>query len=58
METRREIVLHIGEYGENVIVLSELLQFCDYASPQAPGALLKAAFICADIIKYPSQVST
>ena len=57
MESRREIVLHVGEYGENVIVLSDLSQFGDYTSPQAPGALLKAAFICANILQYPSQVS-
>ncbi|XP_071959092.1 L-fucose kinase-like [Antedon mediterranea] len=35
-------------------VLSDLQ---DYNNPQAPGALLKAAFICAELVEFPSSIS-
>lgn len=39
------------------ITVTELSQMEDYSQPHAPGALLKAAFICAGIVEYPSQKS-
>ena len=48
--------LQIGLDGSNVLVIDDLSQLSDYTCPHAPGALLKAAFICADILQFPSQV--
>ncbi|XP_069757073.1 L-fucose kinase isoform X3 [Narcine bancroftii] len=47
-----------GEQGMGVEVTCQSLdQLKDYCQPHAPGALLKTAFICTEIIQYPSQVS-
>ena len=54
-------VLELHLIGEGVqgtkILVTELNQMSDYNQPHAPGALLKAAFICADVIQYPSTQS-
>ncbi len=39
------------------ITLTKLSHLSDYSQPHAPGALLKAAFICAGVVQYPSSVS-
>lgn len=39
------------------LLITELSQMGDYCQPHAPGALLKAAFICAGIVEFPSQRS-
>jgi fucokinase len=44
-----------GHVIEN-IEISELSQMLDYSQPHAPGALLKAAFICAGIVETVSNV--
>ncbi|XP_066860811.1 L-fucose kinase isoform X2 [Anser cygnoides] len=43
--------------GEAVaeLVCRELEDLRDYCQPHAPGALLKAAFICTQIVQFPSQ---
>lgn len=53
-----KLVLQTGIDDKNVLTIDSLWQLGDYCSPQAPGALLKAAFICADIVQYPSQVDS
>ncbi|NXS61648.1 FUK kinase, partial [Brachypteracias leptosomus] len=37
------------------LVCQELEHLQDYCQPHAPGALLKAAFICTGIVEFPSQ---
>ena len=37
--------------------LTDLSHLANYSQPHAPGALLKAAFICTDIVQFPSEVS-
>ncbi|XP_053934485.1 L-fucose kinase isoform X2 [Cuculus canorus] len=37
------------------LVCRELEHLKDYCQPHAPGALLKAAFICTQIVQFPSQ---
>ncbi|NXI71651.1 FUK kinase, partial [Anseranas semipalmata] len=37
------------------LVCRELEHLQDYCQPHAPGALLKAAFICTQIVQFPSQ---
>uniref|UniRef100_A0A8C3EDE7 Fucose kinase n=1 Tax=Corvus moneduloides TaxID=1196302 RepID=A0A8C3EDE7_CORMO len=37
------------------LVCRELEDLQDYCQPHAPGALLKAAFICTQIVQFPSQ---
>ena len=37
--------------------LTELSHLANYSQPHAPGALLKAAFICTGIVDLPSDVS-
>ncbi|KAM6063869.1 L-fucose kinase isoform 6-T7 [Theristicus caerulescens] len=37
------------------LVCRELEHLRDYCQPHAPGALLKAAFICTQIVQFPSQ---
>ncbi|XP_030907750.2 L-fucose kinase isoform X4 [Melopsittacus undulatus] len=37
------------------LVCRELEHLQDYCQPHAPGALLKAAFICSQIVQFPSQ---
>ncbi|XP_059337757.1 L-fucose kinase [Ammospiza nelsoni] len=37
------------------LVCGELEHLEDYCQPHAPGALLKAAFICTQIVQFPSQ---
>ncbi|NWS76184.1 FUK kinase, partial [Crotophaga sulcirostris] len=43
--------------GEAVaeLVCRELEHLQDYCQPHAPGALLKAAFICTQVVQFPSQ---
>ncbi|XP_068549098.1 L-fucose kinase isoform X1 [Anas acuta] len=43
--------------GEAVaeLVCRELEDLRDFCQPHAPGALLKAAFICTQIVQFPSQ---
>ncbi|KAI6077531.1 L-fucose kinase [Aix galericulata] len=43
--------------GEAVaeLLCRELEDLRDYCQPHAPGALLKAAFICTQIVQFPSQ---
>uniref|UniRef100_A0A8C3LVN7 L-fucose kinase n=1 Tax=Chrysolophus pictus TaxID=9089 RepID=A0A8C3LVN7_CHRPC len=44
-------------WGEAAVelVCHELGQLENYCQPHAPGALLKAAFICTQIVQFPSQ---
>ncbi|KAK2530056.1 Fuk [Columba guinea] len=37
------------------LVCRELEHLQDYCQPHAPGALLKAAFICTQVVQFPSQ---
>ncbi|XP_065519301.1 L-fucose kinase isoform X2 [Lathamus discolor] len=37
------------------LVCRELEHLQDYCQPHAPGALLKAAFICSQVVQFPSQ---
>ncbi|NXJ83259.1 FUK kinase, partial [Trogon melanurus] len=37
------------------LVCRELEHLQDYCQPHAPGALLKAAFICTQVVRFPSQ---
>ncbi|NXS93723.1 FUK kinase, partial [Jacana jacana] len=37
------------------LVCQELEHLQDYCQPHAPGALLKAAFICTQIVRFPSE---
>ncbi|NWU95973.1 FUK kinase, partial [Upupa epops] len=37
------------------LVCQELEHLKDYCQPHAPGALLKAAFICTQVVQFPSQ---
>ncbi|XP_054054964.1 L-fucose kinase isoform X2 [Rissa tridactyla] len=37
------------------LVCRELEHLRDYCQPHAPGALLKAAFICTQVVQFPSQ---
>ncbi|XP_064315301.1 L-fucose kinase isoform X2 [Phalacrocorax carbo] len=39
------------------LVCRELEHLQDYCQPHAPGALLKAAFICTQVVQFPSQKS-
>ena len=45
-----------GDVAEE-LELTELSQLANYSQPHAPGALLKAAFICASIVEFPSDKS-
>lgn len=49
----------LGEDGVIVdqLELTELSHLANYSQPHAPGALLKAAFICAEIVDFPSEES-
>ncbi|KAI1235477.1 hypothetical protein IHE44_0002342 [Lamprotornis superbus] len=38
------------------LVCRELEHLQDYCQPHAPGALLKAAFICTQVVQFPSQI--
>ncbi|XP_033113326.1 L-fucose kinase-like [Anneissia japonica] len=47
-----------SNYSPSVALECNLLDdLQDYNNPQAPGALLKAAFICAEVVAFPSDVS-
>ncbi|NXX78416.1 FUK kinase, partial [Urocolius indicus] len=37
------------------LVCRELQHLQDYCQPHAPGALLKAAFLCTQVVQFPSQ---
>ena len=52
-----ELILGSDKTEREELVITELSQMEDYSQPHAPGALLKAAFICADIVEFPSQTS-
>lgn len=47
----------LGSDGNIVekLELTELCHLANYSQPHAPGALLKAVFICANIVDLPSQ---
>ncbi|ESO90992.1 hypothetical protein LOTGIDRAFT_217536 [Lottia gigantea] len=48
----------VGNQGETMTVIcSELSDMEGYCQPHSPGALLKAAFICADVIQLPSDLT-
>lgn len=53
----KHLRLVTGTDRSNVVVISDLKQMADYTSPQAPAALLKAAFVCAGIVQLPGPVS-
>ena len=50
-----ELILGSDKTDMEEIVIKELSQMADYSQPHAPGALLKAAFICAGIVQFPSK---
>ncbi|XP_078067282.1 L-fucose kinase isoform X2 [Mustelus asterias] len=59
-EPKLHLVLNSGGREQRMaleIVCQSLEDLQDYSQPRAPGALLKAAFICTEIIQFPSQVS-
>ncbi|XP_078400065.1 L-fucose kinase isoform X2 [Cetorhinus maximus] len=59
-EPKLHLVLNSGGREQRMameIVCQSLEDLQDYCQPRAPGALLKAAFICTEIIHYPSHVS-
>lgn len=53
------VLVQCGSEGQVVeeIEVTELSQLLDYSQPHAPGALLKAAFICAGIVEVRSTQS-
>ncbi|XP_043837163.1 LOW QUALITY PROTEIN: L-fucose kinase [Dromiciops gliroides] len=55
-ELRLSIGTHSGEVFTDLVCQS-LEDLQDYCQPHAPGALLKAAFICAQIVQLPSSKS-
>ena len=54
---RIELILGDDAPSKEELVITELSQMEDYSQPHAPGALLKAAFICAGIVEFPSSKS-
>ncbi|XP_051884438.1 L-fucose kinase isoform X2 [Pristis pectinata] len=60
LEPKLHLVMSRGGREQGMpleITCQSLDDLKDYCQPHAPGALLKAAFICTEIIQYPSQVS-
>nr|XP_033798542.1 L-fucose kinase [Geotrypetes seraphini]XP_033798543.1 L-fucose kinase [Geotrypetes seraphini]XP_033798544.1 L-fucose kinase [Geotrypetes seraphini]XP_033798545.1 L-fucose kinase [Geotrypetes seraphini]XP_033798546.1 L-fucose kinase [Geotrypetes seraphini]XP_033798547.1 L-fucose kinase [Geotrypetes seraphini]XP_033798548.1 L-fucose kinase [Geotrypetes seraphini] len=58
VELELRLVSASGSPGREVVtevVCQSLEDIQDYCQPHAPGALLKAAFICSQIISYPSE---
>ncbi|XP_036604711.1 L-fucose kinase [Trichosurus vulpecula] len=55
-ELRLSTGTHSGEVF-TALVCQSLEDLQDYCQPHAPGALLKAAFICAQIVQLPSPKS-
>lgn len=57
-EPKLHLVMSRGREQEMAVEVSCqcLEDLRDYCQPHAPGALLKAAFICTQIIQYPSQI--
>ena len=54
---RFKLVLVLLSGDEEVLEqleLTELAHLANYSQPHAPGALLKAAFICTSIVEFPS----
>ncbi|ELT87342.1 hypothetical protein CAPTEDRAFT_168598 [Capitella teleta] len=52
------VLVLCGESGANTtLILRDLTQLADYSQPNTPGALLKAAFCCTEIVQYPSDVT-
>ena len=52
------LVLHVGSGStETILTLKDYSDLADYNQPHAPGALLKAAFYCADVIKYDTTTT-
>ena len=45
-----------GEGGVEMLELTELSHLANYSQPHAPGALIKAAFICTGIVDFPSDI--
>uniref|UniRef100_A0A4W3IP13 L-fucose kinase n=1 Tax=Callorhinchus milii TaxID=7868 RepID=A0A4W3IP13_CALMI len=59
-EPKLHLVLNSGGIQGEIaveIVCHSLEDLQDYCQPHAPGALVKAAFICTEIISYPSHTS-
>ena len=54
---RIELILGEDKANREELIITELSQMEDYSQPHAPGALLKAAFICAGIVEFPSSKS-
>lgn len=52
-----ELILGADNTDREELIITDLSQMEDYSQPHAPGALLKAAFICANIVEFPSQKS-
>jgi fucokinase len=50
------LVLYSESGANTTLVLRELNQLADYSQPNSPGALLKAAFCCTEIVRYPSNI--
>ena len=50
------LVLH-GSSDIKEVVCSSLADLSDYYQPHSPGALLKAAFVCADLVDLASDQS-
>ena len=53
-----KLVLITGEGSDaQAVECTTLSHLSDYSQPHAPAALLKAAFICAKIVEFPSSAS-
>lgn len=48
-----QLVLHIE--NDEIVTITELSSLKDYNQPHSPGALLKAAMLCSEIVQYPSE---
>ena len=53
---QKQLQLVSGTDRRNVVIVDSLSHMTDYTSPQAPAALLKAAFVCAGIVDLSSEV--
>lgn len=54
-EPHLELVLGTDPSTAQRLILTKLSDLSDYTNPQAPGALLKAAFCCAEVVTFPSS---
>ncbi|XP_045193477.2 L-fucose kinase-like [Mercenaria mercenaria] len=56
VEPKLVLVIH-GSSDQKQVVCQETADLADYYNPHSPGALLKAAFVCAEIVDLKSNQS-